>query len=290
MRLTSLIEKLISPIQWLIIFGIAWTVANSVLGLLQAPNETSSNSTGTNTSVENQPENQSKGRAGADKSKRVEALMASHIFGLVPQSNNVSSQRIETAKATRLPLTLEAVFVADENASSGAIVARSGKKGLLYTVGDILPGNARLIEVQQEQIILQRAGNREALAFGKSKFNPKAEIRPLSQGKAAESMRNIASIDDIQGLISDNVENALRDFGLETNEGRGYKIGNLSSNPYLQQAGLRPGDVVLSVNGQPLGDLQKDQLEFDNVIAQGSASIELERNGEQITITARLPQ
>ena len=169
-------------------------------------------------------------------------------------------------------------------------MARSGKKGLLYTVGDILPGNARLIEVQQEQIILQRAGNREALAFGKSKFNPKAEIRPLSQGKAAESMRNIASIDDIQGLISDNVENALRDFGLETNEGRGYKIGNLSSNPYLQQAGLRPGDVVLSVNGQPLGDLQKDQLEFDNVIAQGSASIELERNGEQITITARLPQ
>ena len=85
------------------------------------------------------------------------------------------------------------------------------------------------------------------------------------------------------------MENALKDFGIETNEGRGYKIGNLSSNPYLQQAGLRPGDIILSVNGQPLGELQKDQLEFDNILAQGSASIELERGGEQMTITARLP-
>ena len=143
--------------------------------------------------------------------------------------------------------------------------------------------------VQQEQIILQRAGNREALEFGKSKFNPKAEVRTKIPAKAANQNRNIESINDIKGLIEQNMENALKDFGIETNEGRGYKIGNLSSNPYLQQAGLRPGDIILSVNGQPLGELQKDQLEFDNILAQGSASIELERGGEQMTITARLP-
>ena len=136
---------------------------------------------------------------------------------------------------------------------------------------------------------MQRVGNREALAFGKSKFNPKAGVRETKPVTTTKPKRNIASIEDIQGLIAENVESALSDFGLEANEGRGYKIGNLSSNPYLQQAGLRPGDIVLSVNGQPLGNIQKDQLEFDNIMAQGSASIELERNGEQMTITARLP-
>ena len=253
---------------------------------MQSPSEAADTSvTVSDTSAQNQLKNTDR----EDKSKRIEALINRHVFGLVPLTNNAQTQRVETAKATRLPLTLEAVFVADQNASSGAIVARSGKKGLLYKVGDILPGNARLIEVQQEQIILQRAGNREALAFGKSKFNPKAGVRKTKPVTTIKPKRNIASIEDIQNLIAENVESALSDFGLEANEGRGYKIGNLSSNPYLQQAGLRPGDIVLSVNGQPLGNIQKDQLEFDNIMAQGSASIELERNGEQMTITARLP-
>ncbi len=286
MQLNNLIEKLVTPLQWLIVFGIAWTVANSVLAVMASPSEPERKSAAaSDTSAQNQLTNNDH----ADKSKRVETLISRHVFGLVPQSNSAQTQRIETAKATRLPLTLEAVFVADQNASSGAIVARSGKKGLLYKVGDILPGNARLIEVQQEQIILQRAGNREALSFSKSKFNPKTELRSTKPTIPAKPKSNIETIDDIQGLIAENVESALKDFGLETNEGRGYKIGSLSSNPYLQQAGLRPGDIVLSVNGQPLGDLQKDRLEFDNILAQGSASIQLERDGEQMTITARLP-
>ncbi len=286
MQLNNLLKKLVTPTQWLIVFAIAWTVANSVLGLLEAPAAPGSEDvTATDTSAQGQIKSSER----ADKSKRVEALINRHVFGLVPQSNNTQARSIETAIATRLPLTLKAVFVADDNASSGAIVASSGKKGLLYKVSDILPGNARLIEVQQEQIILQRAGNREALEFGKSKFNPKAEVRTKIPAKAANQNRNIESINDIKGLIEQNMENALKDFGIETNEGRGYKIGNLSSNPYLQQAGLRPGDIILSVNGQPLGELQKDQLEFDNILAQGSASIELERGGEQMTITARLP-
>ena len=286
MQINNHIEKLVTPLQWLIVLGIAWTVANTVLALMQSPSEPASKSAVTTaTSAQDQLKN----TGLDDRSKRVEALINRHVFGLVPQNNNVQAQRIETAEATRLPLTLKAVFVADENESSGAIVASSGKKGLLYRVGDILPGNARLIEVRQEQIILQRAGNREALAFEKSKFNPEAELRATKLVTADKPKSRIETIDDIQSLISENVESALKDFGLETNGGRGYRIGSLSSNPYLRQAGVRPGDIVLSVNGQLLGDLQKDQLEFDNILAQGSASIELERNGEQMTITARLP-
>ena len=286
MQLNNLIEKLVTPLQWLIVLGIAWTIANSVLTLMQSPSEPANKSAITKaTSAQDQLKNTDRD----DRTKRLEAMVNRHVFGLLPQNNNLQAQRIETAKATRLPLTLKAVFVADENESSGAIVASSGKKGLLYRVGDILPGNARLVEVQQEQVILQRAGSREALSFEKSKFNPEAELRATKLVVDAKPRSRIDTIDDIQSLINENVESALNDFGLETNEGRGYKIGSLSNNPYLRQAGVRPGDIVLSVNGQLLGDLQKDQLEFDNILAQGSASIELERNGEQMTITARLP-
>jgi len=282
--LNKLIEHIATPLQWLIVAGIAWTIANSVLGLVAPSSQRQSEPSSANSA--SAPAQQAK---NTDKAQRVETLKNRHIFGQEPQSNVANSQSIEPAEATRLPLVLNAVFIANDNDSSGAIVSNPNKKGLLYKVGDILPGNARLIEVQQEQIILQRAGNREALAFRKTKFNP-IESTPQQDFTNSESTEdNITSIADIQNSIGENVTRALNDFGLETNEGRGYKVGNLTKNPFLRQAGLRTGDVVLSVNGQSLGNLQKDQLEFDNLIAQGSASIELERNGEQITITARLP-
>ena len=75
---------------------------------------------------------------------------------------------------TRLPLTLEAVFVSSAAEESSAIISERGKRGKLYGPGDMLPGNARLYKgVEAAQVILERAGAREALAF-KSKFQAKA--------------------------------------------------------------------------------------------------------------------
>jgi len=52
---------------------------------------------------------------------------------------------------------------------------------------------------------------------------------------------------------------------------------------------LQPGDVILSVNGRPVGDLSQDRLEVDNVLAQGSARIEVQRGTRRFFVTASLP-
>ena len=53
---------------------------------------------------------------------------------------------------------------------------------------------------------------------------------------------------------------------------------------------MRPGDVVLSVNGRPLGDINVDRLALTNLAAAGSVRVELLRNGQTLTITTRIPQ
>ena len=98
-----------------------------------------------------------------------------------------------------------------------------------------------------------------------------------------------SSIQEVRDNFAEDAEGTLEKFGLETVSDGGYRIGNSVEARYLQQAGLQTGDVILSINGQPVGDLQQDQLELDNVLAQGTARIEVRRGERRFFVTARLP-
>ena len=69
---------------------------------------------------------------------------------------------------------------------------------------------------------------------------------------------------------------------------KGYRLDSLAASPYLAQTGLQAGDVVLSVNGRPVGDVQQDHLEIDNILAQGSARLEVQRGTRRFFVTASL--
>jgi general secretion pathway protein C len=283
-QLEKLLNRVLGPAKWMIVFAIAWTIANSVLNLM-APH-TSQNSITTQTSSGTSTNRAEQART---KQQRIESLISNQLFGSAETTKKNSAARIEKTTATRLPLTLNAVFIANDNIGSGAIVTQSGKKSALYTVGDNLPGNAQLIEVYQEEVILLRAGRREALAFQKTKFAPVEGIQRLVNANPIPRKRTVENIDDIEKFTGTSGEDTIAALGLETNAGEGYKIRDLSKSPYLQQAGLRAGDIVLSINGQSLGDMKRDRLEFNNILALDSASIKLQRNGEQMTITAKIP-
>jgi general secretion pathway protein C len=51
---------------------------------------------------------------------------------------------------------------------------------------------------------------------------------------------------------------------------------------------LQPGDIILSVNGQAVGDIRQDQKQIDNLLAQGSARLEVQRGNRRFFITASL--
>ena len=69
---------------------------------------------------------------------------------------------------------------------------------------------------------------------------------------------------------------------------KGYRVGGLVKSQYLSQTGLQPGDLILSVNGQTVGDIEKDKMEIDNIMAQGSARLEIQRGTRTFFVTATL--
>ncbi len=82
--------------------------------------------------------------------------------------------------------------------------------------------------------------------------------------------------------------NSLGVAPVSTSGAQGYRVDNLAGSPYLAQTGLQAGDVVLSVNGRPVGDIQSDQAEIDNIVAQGSARLEVQRGTRRFFVTTSL--
>jgi len=112
---------------------------------------------------------------------------------------------------------------------------------------------------------------------------------PPEAGMEDASVRQL--VDEYREEIEQNPEQALDELGVSPvsdGSAEGYRIGDLAHSPYLSQTGLQPGDVILSVNGRPVGDLNQDRLELDNVLAQGSARLEVQRGNRRFFVTASL--
>ena len=80
----------------------------------------------------------------------------------------------------------------------------------------------------------------------------------------------------------------LGQFGLAPNNGRGYRVAD-NPNPMLAAVGARPGDVILAVNGQSVGDPAQDINLIEEVIQDGSVRVSMERNGRQFDSEYALP-
>ncbi|MBL4866276.1 MAG: hypothetical protein JKY67_07870, partial [Pseudomonadales bacterium] len=54
----------------------------------------------------------------------------------------------------------------------------------------------------------------------------------------------------------------------------------------LKTVGLKPNDKVLSVNGQMLGDIERDRYMFEELATncEGDVSVEIERGPRRFTV------
>ncbi len=292
--LETIVNKGAEPVRWLIVAGIAYTLASTTWTFFAAPTAPAISST---RSIQ--------ADAPARDQGNVNWILGKNLFGKAgaqPVLDEVDSGQPE--KVTTLPLELQSVFVSREANSASAIVAQKGKPGKVYHVGEKVPGNATLLEVYSDRIVLRRGGSREALLFPESKLElvqydePEASEPPGSRAKrpradsaaAGAEAQTAETLFEYRQRLREDAEGTLDDLGIESVDSGGYRIstGSAAQSPYLRRAGLQPGDVILSVNGRQVGDIQQDQLELDNIMAQGSARIEVQRGSRRFFITASL--
>ena len=217
-----------------------------------------------------------------------------HIFGDAVVDVVVVPKEVNAPK-TRLRLELLGVMAASQAEKSSAIIAPKGGAGENYRVGDVVQGRTKLAAVHQDKVILDSNGKLETLKFDlarkqgiqKSAKPTPAQRKAQSRGTLKDRFKKVRNASDAVALLRDEVSNnpagALKQLGLETSDnGSGYKVSN--SGSMLTQLGLQPGDIILSVNGQTLGNLDDDQMLLEQVTNSGQARLEIQRGNRRFVV------
>lgn len=212
------------------------------------------------------------------------------------------------APETRLSLQLLGTFGNGSSKLSGAVIAERGRDGELYRVGAAVPGGATLEKVEGDRVLLRRRGQLETLRFEplSSATGPAVAgdapaggidtlggFRALRQSQPSEPGGGAATdgvsrgrelIGSLQEELKADPQAVVDKLGLKTAPGGGYLVGAGTSADAMRALGLRPGDIVVSVNGSSLGDIRKDARLVDEVKASGEARVEVRRGSQTFTV------
>lgn len=216
-------------------------------------------------------------------------------------------QRIEPVDApdTRLRLELVGLFQHADGTLARAIIAEQGGDADLYRPGDSVPGNAVLEDIYADRVILRRQGQLETLRLRETELRgeissgsdsrPRAASRSTPQrpprGNAQGSREDTPQEPDLAQLEGDPM--AQRDAiiqqlsldAVQEGAASGYRITDNAPREMIGSVGLRPGDVILSVNGHALGEESGDLAAIREVMNAGAATIEVERGSRRFTVS-----
>lgn len=217
-------------------------------------------------------------------------LLAFAPFG----QDSLPSPEPEVAGETSLGLTLLGVTIGNPVSASRAIVSGGDTPVASYPVGARITANADLAEVKPDHVVLRVDGRLETLSF--------ADRSTVTARGAGNNLRNLipqaalqtdpqpqqsddpdAVIGRYRAAIQTDAQGVLDRLGVTPTD-TGYLIGT-NASPGVLQAGMRPGDVITSVNGQPVGKMDADREYFDVVAASGRARVELQRDGQAIVMS-----
>jgi general secretion pathway protein C len=219
-----------------------------------------------------------------------------HLFGEVaPEAAPVKAIVPADAPDTRLKLSLHGTFSSHDAELARAIIADERGDEEMYAVGDILPGNAELSEIQTDKVILLRGGRYEVLRLPRDTLTGDAGSATIS---AADAMQVNTTSERLQSLRQTLRQNPKSLFGLvrtiPKKDDQGKMIGYIlqpGREPELfQQMGLKPGDVVTRINDINLDNLASGMQALRSVQSGDTVSMTVLRGTEQEDLSFRLPE
>jgi general secretion pathway protein C len=194
-----------------------------------------------------------------------------------------------TVADTTLQLRLDGILENRNTELSRAFISERGKGNPeIYRPGDSVPGGATLDRIESSMVILLRAGREEILRFDQpsQSVSTLSVIAPNAAAIRAEQARNVLS--NLAERLANSPMTALRQMGMRRTS-QGYIVSITAPKEMLNRFGLKPGDRVVSINGQPVGkNVEADQKVLSQLQESGNARVEVQRGTQTLTLEQRL--
>ena len=162
-----------------------------------------------------------------------------------------------------------------------AIIGAPDGKQASYRPGQTVGPGVKLAAIGRDVVTLSGPGGSVRLEIGAS---PAAQAAP---SPAPAPLPSPGLILPSPPAANAGAAQVMSQFDLSPRQQGGYTVGP-QGGPTLQAAGIQPGDVLLSVNGQPLDPGRADQLTAGLAGAQ-EAQVQFQRNGQTLTTRIQAP-
>jgi general secretion pathway protein C len=281
--LTQLTPRLPQIVTWILVLAIGIQAALIVRDLLPQSEPEASAAAGTTGSLASRPA----------QSVNAQAIIDAHVFGVAASDTQTTDP--SDAPETRMSLVLAGTIASSDPKGGLGIIGETAATAKVYKVGDSIVGGARLNAVYDDRVLLERGGQVEALLLpreyrGGTGMSPGPTLaRPVAATGAGAEVA-----DRVRRLIAQDpgsVAEIMRPQPVFTNgQQRGYRVYPGRNRQQFARLGLRPGDLVMSINGTPLDDPQRGMEIFKSIGSADQVRVTVERNGKPQELVLNMAQ
>jgi general secretion pathway protein C len=215
----------------------------------------------------------------------VEPLLAAHLFGQASQE--LSGRRLDNLPLSSLNLVLTGVIAAPNGGY--ALISVNGQEQEPFVTGQTVTAGAVLHAVYPDRVVIQRNGTLESLLLEGAGQSP-----PAPQTAAAAAYTPAAAAGNVVRQTSNNhytvqreqlaaqmrTPDFLRQATMTPASGGGFQVQQLQPGSLYEKLGLRTGDVIKAVNGQPINSAEDAIRLYQEMNNVASAQIEVMRGGK----------
>jgi general secretion pathway protein C len=226
-----------------------------------------------------------------------DAVVKRDIFNLRPETEAAPAPAVSEDLHIKLlgtsHLTLAKPFAVIED--------QSGNESL-YRLGDDIPGAGKLAEVRESSVVIEHEGRRVLVKIPQELVSePLMAMRPFGGSPARSHSRfggkGVRRIGSNRYMLSrSTVDSSLQNMAklfteiraipnFQNGTSNGFRLSEIQSGSIFQQIGLRDGDVLVSVEGQPINDPAKAMELLGNLRNRDSISLNVIRDGEPVNLT-----
>lgn len=222
----------------------------------------------------------------ADNAAELRQLLGANLFG---QADITSGRNLSPASIplTSLNLVLTGVMVGGAN--NFAFISINGSNETAFGIGDEILSGASLHAVYPDRAVLRRGGALESLVLKESVALPEGSIvtspqyrsdaPPLSSIRGSGNSYTVA-----RNTLTEQMQKPefLTQALMVPNAGGGFLVREIQPGSVYEKLGVRTGDVIRSVNGQPINNMEevmKLYQQLGGINQAGNVAIEVTRGG-----------
>jgi general secretion pathway protein C len=223
-------------------------------------------------------------RAGVN----AQAVAGAHLFGVAVADPTAQDPANAPLSSANLVL---AGTIATQDPKRGIAIISDGGPSKVFSVGDNVNG-ATLHSVYLDHVILDRGGTLETLQLPRLLAgSPRMAMHRVGPDpKATEAVENIRRLVQQDPGLLDQVMRTVPSYDNAAGKLRGFRAYPGRNRAIFNKLGLKPGDLVTAINGQPLDDPQHSQEVFNTIQSSNTVTVTIERGGQKQDISLNIAQ